>query len=151
MNEREKDAGGGVNYLCMHPKPEDPEGMAPAINNGGALISLVEYMDTGVIDKNQYQDAGCVVCQRAQANAVYTEWRRKSCTEGHQLEYYGIIMSSYFIQQKTEWICVDWDRAYHATSDKNNNDQYSLLYSTEMEKGAAGDEYGHDKELSCAV
>ena len=150
VNGRDKDEGNGMTYLCMHPKPQFPEGMSAGLE-AGALISPVEYKNNGALDKNQFQEAACVVCHRAQAESVYTQWGRKSCTNDHQLEYYGIIMSSYSKHTKTEWICVDWQRAYYTASDKSDNQHYSMLYSAETEAGAMDDDYGQDREISCAV
>ena len=52
---------------------------------------------------------------------MYVQWGRKTCTNDHNTEYYGVIMSSHHGQKKNEFICVDWERAYHKTN--NNGDQ----------------------------
>ena len=39
--------GGGANHLCMHPSPEHPEGNTGSFNEGGALLTGVEYHKTG--------------------------------------------------------------------------------------------------------
>ena len=147
---RATDTGGGANILCMHPTPEYP-GAATSALNGGARLSVLEYMDTGAVDKNQFHDAGCVVCQREEKESVYTQWGRKTCSNGHYLEYYGVIMASRWTGQKNEYICVDWERAAHAASNNEQDAGVGLLYTTEMEAQASLDQYGVNKELSCAV
>merc|ERR1712048_1488549 len=146
-------AGSGANYLCMHPKPEFPPGMSTG-NQDGALIYGVEYENTGAVDKNAQKDAACAVCQRMGASSVYVQWGRQSCTNGHRREYWGLLMADRYTHKKSEYICVDWERAPHKTS-SNSNHNGGLLYTTEMQTNghSSGDEaqYGHDRELSCAV
>merc|ERR1711937_1057471 len=146
--------GSGYNYLCMHPQPQWPSGMN-AGNQDGALLYGVEYENTGAVDKNYQKDAACVVCEHKRSTGVpYVQWGRKSCSNGHKLEYYGLIMADRYTHQKSEYICVDWERAAHKRS-SNSNHNGGLLYTTEMQTAghSSGDEqqYGHDRELSCAV
>ena len=141
---------GGLSMLCMHPTPQYVEGIGSGLNTG-ARLSVVEYMDTGAVDKNQFHDAGCVVCQREETASVYTQWGRKSCTNGHHLEYYGVIMASSYQTLKNEFMCVDWERAAHAASNNEQDASIATLSTTEMEEFASGDQYGKDRELSCAV
>merc|ERR1712134_230117 len=147
--------GSGYNYLCMHPQPQWPSGMNTG-NQDGALLYGVEYENTGAVDKNYQKDAACAVCQQKSSTRVpYVQWGRKSCSNGHKLEYYGLIMANrYNHNSKSEYVCVDWDRAAHARS-SNANHNGGLLYTTEMQTTghSSGDEqqYGHDRELSCAV
>ena len=141
--------GAGANYLCMHPKPEWPEGVSTG-NQNGALLYGTEYENTGAVDKNHDKDAGCAVCTRTNTMAVYVQWGRKTCSNGHRTEYTGLIMASHYTQQKSEFICVDLERAVHKTS-SNANHNGALLYTTEAEQGSADNGYGHDRELSCAV
>merc|ERR1712025_574518 len=57
---------------------------------------------------------------------------RRTCTNGHKLEYFGIIMAQHYSQKKGEFLCVDWERAFH--KENNNGSQNgALLYTTEME------------------
>ena len=148
-----KHPGSGANYLCMHPKPEWPEGMSTGDQNG-ALLYGVEYENTGAVDKNLNKDVGCVVCEHRTASTVYVQWGRKTCSNGHKTEYYGVIMAEHYTHQKSEYICVDWERAAHATSSDSDHNG-GLLYTTEMQTSghSSGDEaqYGNDRELSCAV
>jgi len=141
--------GSGANYLCMHPIPQKPDG-ASAGNHNGALIYGVEYENTGAVDKNNNQDAACVMCEKANTGSVYVQWGRKSCTNGHKTEYWGLIMADHYSHQKSEYICVDWERAVHATSSAGNENG-GLLYSTELEQGSADKAYGHNNEVACAV
>merc|ERR1712048_460761 len=145
--------GSGANYLCMHPQPQFPPGMSND-NQDGALLYGVEYQNTGAVDKNHNKDAGCILCERMKTASVYVQWGRKTCTDGHKLEYYGVIMADRYTHQASEYICVDWERAAHATS-SNADHNGGLLYTTEMPPNghSSGDEkqYGHDRELSCAV
>merc|ERR1711959_635712 len=127
--------GGGANYLCMHPAPQYPKGYSDADNNGNLLYGT-EYQNTGALDKNHDGDAACAVCQHKTSTVVYTQWGRTSCSNGHNLEYTGYLMSTHYGQNKAENICVDKERAVHATS--HGGDQNgSLLYTSEMEGGAA--------------
>lgn len=146
-------SGSGVNYLCMHPSPQWPTGMSNG-NQNGALLYGVEYQNTGAVDKNHDKDAGCAVCQSKGTRVPYVQWGRKTCTNGHSLQYYGLIMANHYTYRKAEYICVDWDRAPHLRS-SNSNHNGGLLYTTEMQtkSHSSGDEaqYGHDRELSCAV
>merc|ERR1712134_15992 len=68
---------------------------------------------------------------------------------------YGLIMANrYNHNSKSEYVCVDWDRAAHARSE-NADHNGGLLYTTEMQTNghSSGDEtqYSHDREVSCAV
>merc|ERR1712025_1225382 len=143
--------GSGANYLCMHPQPQWPTGMSTG-NQDGALLYGVEYQNTGAVDKNHDKDAACAVCQQKSATGriPYVQWGRKTCSGGQKTEYYGVIMASHYGQQKSEFICVDWERAFHKTSN-NGSQNGGLLYTTEMEQGSAMSTYTHDTELSCAV
>jgi hypothetical protein len=109
------------------------------------------YQNTGAADKNNDQDAACVVCERPGAVQTYVQWGRQSCTNGHRTEYKGLVMANHYTYQKSEYICVDYERAAHATS--NAADQNgALLYTTEMERGSSDEaQYPHDREVGCAV
>merc|ERR1712019_264232 len=137
----------------MHPEPEWPEGVSTGSQNG-ALLYGVEYENTGAVDKNHNKDAGCAVCEHKRSTGMpYVQWGRKTCSNGHKTEYHGLVMADHYTHQKSEYICVDWERAAHKTS-SNADQNGSLLYTTEMEaKGGSADEivYGQDRELSCAL
>jgi hypothetical protein len=143
--------GSGYNALCMHPTGERVSG-ASGGNQNGALLYGVEYENTGAVDKNHDKDAACVVCQRGSSVGAnpYVQWGRKSCSNDHKLVYYGLIMATHYSQKKSEFVCVDWERAIHSTS-SNSNHNGGLLYTTELEQGSADNAYQHDVELSCAV
>jgi hypothetical protein len=144
--------GSGYNELCMHPQGQPPTGASSGDHNG-ALLYGVEYENTGSVDKNHDKDAACVVCQQKSATGriPYVQWGRKTCSGGQKTEYYGVIMASHYSQRKSEYICVDWERAFHKTNN-NGNQNGGLLYTTEMEAGSADElVYGRDRELSCAV
>jgi hypothetical protein len=109
------------------------------------------YQNTGAADKNQNQDAACVMCQAAGTTGVYVQWGRQSCTNGHRTEYNGLVMANHHTYQKSEYICVDYERAAHATSDAADLNG-ALLYTTEMERGSSDEaQYPHDREVGCAV
>jgi len=155
--------GSGYNMLCMHPSPQMPSGY-DAANNDGALLYGVEYENTGAIDRHHDYDAACAVCQWGAGGSVYVEWGNaesrdnpstpKTCgNPAHEMIYTGLIMSEKYDHRKGEFICVDLERDYvgeAAQSDDNHNG--GLLYTTEMEQGAA-DEYAypHDREVGCTV
>merc|ERR1712224_876248 len=92
----------------------------------------------------------CTLKGSATGRIPYVQWGRKTCSGGHTTMYYGLIMATHYSQKKSEFVCVDWERAIHSTS-SNSNHNGGLLYTTELEGGSAGDEYSHDTELSCAV
>merc|ERR1712224_809644 len=93
----------------------------------------------------------CTLKGSATGRIPYVQWGRKTCSGGQKTVYYGVIMASHYSQQKSEYICVDWERAIHSTS-SNSNHNGGLLYTTEMEPGSADElVYGKDRELSCAV
>ena len=151
---RQDAKGNGVNYLCVHPEPEYPEGVGAPINVGGALLSPVQYKDNFVIKnviKNNNQEAACTVCEKKNVMSVYTQWGIKTCPSDQQLEYHGIIMSTHLSNTKAEFVCVDEEIAFHAASRSADDFHFGRLYHSEMQNGAAGDQYGNDKEVSCAV
>merc|ERR1712226_1059036 len=138
----------------MHPAPQFPSGYSNG-NQNGALLYGTEYENTGAVDKNYQGDAGCSVCVRKTAASVYVQWGRTTCSNSHTREYYGLIMANHYSHaSKSEYICVDWERAVHIRS-SNANHNGALLYTTEMETSghSSGDEaqYGHNRELSCVV
>ena len=71
-----RDTVSGVNMLCIHPTPQYPDVMTSELNIDTRL-SVVEYRNTGAVDKNQYHVAGYVVCS---AWGIGSVWGRKSCT-----------------------------------------------------------------------
>merc|ERR1711981_1252952 len=119
-------------------------------NQNGALIYGTEYENTGAIDKNHDTDAACAVCMR-KGGEVYVQWGRTSCSNSHTRMYWGVIMADYYGHRKSNFECVDWDRAIHARS-SNANHNGALLYTTEIEGGSSDEsQYPHDRELACAV
>ena len=142
--------GSGANYLCMHPEPQQPSGASSGDHNG-ALVYGVEYENTGAVDKNNNHDAACAVCEHETSSTVYVQWGRKTCTGGHQTVYYGLIMADHYTHQKSQYLCVDWDRAARKGSSSGNQNG-GLLYTAEMEKGSSDEiVYGHNRELTCAL
>jgi hypothetical protein len=83
----------------MHPKPQFPPGMSNGDQNG-ALLYGTEYQNTGAVDKNHDKDAGCSVCQHNTRSTVYTQWGRRTCSNGHKLEYWGLVMANHYTQKK---------------------------------------------------
>ncbi|CAK0799656.1 unnamed protein product [Prorocentrum cordatum] len=156
-------SGSGYNMLCMHPSPQLPSGY-DAANNEGALLYGVEYENTGAIDRHHDHDAACAVCQWQNGATVFVEWGNaesrhnpstpKTCSNpAHEMIYTGLIMSEHYTHRKSEHICVDLDREYVGEADQSDdNFNGGLLYTTEMEQGAA-DEYAypHDREVGCTV
>jgi len=117
----------------------------------------MEYENTGAIDKNHNQDAACAVCEYEEENSkIYTEWGRYgSCsTEGHVKVYEGLVMANSYSRYKGENVCVDIERGVHAGNhyDQNSNHNGGELYTTEVEQGAANEEwYPNNIELGCTV
>merc|ERR1712100_224695 len=103
--------GSGYNFLCLHPQPQKLPGNN-AGNQNGALLYGVEYENTGAVDKNHDKDAACVVCEHQSSSTVYVQWGRKSCTGGHETVYWGLVMADPHTHQKSEYLCVDWERAF---------------------------------------
>ena len=124
--------GGGANYLCMHPDPEIPSGASSADNNGNLLYGT-EYENTGALDKNNDKDAACAMCQRPLARQTYVQWGRQTCSNGHLLEYKGLIMADRHNHHKSEHVCVDFERAAHSASSDHND---CLLYTSPSPRDA---------------
>jgi hypothetical protein len=149
--------GGGANYICMHPEPQYPEGYLNTNENGNMLYGT-EYQETGAVDNQVDQDAACAVCEHPMASNVYVQWGRTDCSTDHQTLYDGIIMATYYTQQRSTNICVDMEFAAHPGS-SGSDEQGALLYSSEMESGGsawtdgASDEsmYPPNRELACAL
>merc|ERR1712226_827335 len=88
--------------------------------------------------------------------AVYTRRGSRSCPSGTSTLYNGFIANDYYTHRGSGYnsLCMhpspQWPSGY---SNGNQND--ALLYTTEMETSghSSGDEaqYGHNRELSCAV
>ena len=95
--------GGGANYICMHPTPTFPSGYSNGSQQGNLLYG-VEYENQGSSagNRNSNQDAACVVCQHNSLTQFYIQWGRKTCTNGHSTEYSGLIMSTFYTQQKSD-------------------------------------------------
>merc|ERR1712110_928637 len=130
--------------------PQYPPGYSSGNQNGNLLYGT-EYENTGALDKNANKDAACAVCQTAVQAKVYVQWGRRTCSNGHKTEYAGLIMATTHTQKKSQHICVDLDRAYHARSSNTNNNG-ALLYTTEMEAGSSDEtQYPTNREISCAV
>merc|ERR1711998_98547 len=144
--------GGGANYICMHENPQQPKEYSTG-NQQGNLLYGTEYENTGArsLDKNANKDAACSVCRVSSSTTVHTQWGRTSCSNGHVTEYSGLVMGSYYTNQKAYSICVDLERAYHAqSSDSNSNG--AQLYISEMEGGASDEgRYPSNREVACAV
>jgi len=144
--------GGGYQYLCMHPQPQWPPGYSNGNQNGNLLYGT-EYQNQGtsVGNKNHDRDAACAVCQQMSSTAVYVQWGRQSCAHGHTTEYAGLIMASHYSQRKSQHVCVDFAREWHA-GNHNGDHNGALLYATEMEGGSSDEAlYPHNREIGCAV
>merc|ERR1719498_2181664 len=63
-------------------------------------------------------------------------------------------MSSYYTQQKSLHLCVDWERAVHPGSERDDQAGF-MMYPNEMESSSNGPadetQYKHDREVACAV
>ena len=62
---------------------------------------------------------------------TYVQWGRQECTNGHELEYNGLVMGTHYSQRKSEHVCVDYERMGHARSDAGDQNG-GLLYTTEV-------------------
>ena len=105
------------------------------------------------LDANEDKDMGCVQCQRANTVQTYVQWGRTSCSNGHQLEYSGLVMSAWSMgtSKKSEYLCVDPARTPHAQS-SDANDHGALLFTTEMRSGSADESVTPEYyEVACAV
>ena len=144
--------GGGANMLCMHPDPQHARGLSAKQDFTNRLFGEV-YAASGIkaLDKNPGREAACAVCEYEDTSAVYVQWGRVSCSNGHPTQYSGMIMTSRIENYKTELICVDHQRAVHATSD-SKLERGGKLYLTEMLDGAMDEtKYPTFRELACAV
>jgi len=109
------------------------------------------YQNTGAADKNENQDAACVMCERPDAVQTYVQWGRQTCTNGHRTEYNGLVMADHYTYKKSEYICVDYERAARARSSAGDQNG-ALLYTTEMEQGSSDTtQYPNNREVGCAV
>lgn len=145
--------GGGANFLCMHPEAQYPHGYSDAPGDV-ALLYGVEYVDNGILDKSNHEDAACVVCKHNTAKSVYVQWGRSGCSHGHITQYSGLIMASRSAYHKSENICVDLELAAHSTSIAYKADTSGRLYTTEFASDREGVEYQmyiKNRELACAV
>ena len=142
--------GGGANFLCMHPLPEHPNQIE---NKNLNRLSGVEYGDNEMkaMDKNVFGDAACVVCEYVDTPAIYVQWGRVRCSNGHTTQYSGLVMSTKNSVYKSEHICVDLERAVHPASSEKIATA-SKLFIAEMYKGAMdASKYPHQREVACAV
>jgi len=140
--------GGGANALCLHSTFEEPEGSSTS-NHEGDLLYVMEYENTGAIDKNHDKDPACVVCELDRFESVYVEWGRStSCSEGRQTLYSGFIMAGYYSHSyRSEFLCVDAERAPSKFSSNGNHN--ANLYTTEIEEDDG--KYKTNVEVGCSV
>lgn len=148
--------GSSAKMLCMHREPEFPESLDAAsrgTDNQGAYLFGVEYKGSNhPLDKNLGGDGACALCEAPVARHVYVQWGRSSCTNGHELEYSGLLMSSGAAEEKGEHVCVDLERAVHSTSSSVRDPMSGSLYLLEMQPGAADEcAYPAYREIACAV
>ena len=143
--------GGGANFLCMHPQPQHPAGYNDASHNGNSnWLWASQYVDPD--GKRNVGDAACAVCQDNAATAVYVQWGRTNCSNGHTTQYSGLVMSSIHNGYKVENVCVDVQLALIHTTKPNTTKPESTLYRSFMEDGASDErQYPHGGELACAV
>lgn len=138
--------GSAANYVCMHPDGERAPGGSSG-NDGGNLLYGVEYEGQGRRDA----DAACVVCQKPLARQVYVQWGRQSCSNDHETEYAGHVQAESNEHQKSEYVCVDYQRDGHSRS-SSTNDNGGTLYPTQMREGSADErQYPHNSFVGCAV
>ena len=109
----------------------------------------MEYKNSVSVDKNENKDAGCAVYEHESASSVYVQWGRRTCTNGHETVYYGLIMDQKYTNYKSTFMCIDWTREPHPTS-KDVNNGGGHLYTVEFFPGKVG-EYTKGHELSCAI
>ena len=141
--------GGGANLLCMHPDPQHARRLSSKQDVTNRLFGE-EYAASGIkaLDKNPGGDAACAVCEYEDTSAVYLQWGRVSCSNGHTTQYSGMIMTSLTRNYKTGLICVDHQRAVRDSKSRIRGQ----LYLTEMWNGAMDEtKYPKHRELACAV
>ena len=146
--------GGGANFLCMHPSPVHTVSF-PNDNDHDSLNKLTgtEYAENKMpsMDKNVYGDAACVVCEYVDTPALYVQWGRVSCSNGHTTQYTGLVMSTKYSLFKSEHVCVDVERGVHETSSEAIGAS-SRLFVAEMRVGAMDElKYPDRREVACAV
>ena len=138
--------------LCMHPYPQHARRLSSKQDVTNRLFGE-EYAASGIkaLDKNTGREAACAVCEYEDTSAVYVQWGRVNCSNGHTTQYSGMIMTSRTANYKTEFICVDHQRAVYATNDSKSL-RGGKLYLTEMLSGAMDEiKYPKFRELACAV
>ena len=130
--------GGGANAICMHPKLEAAANAS--VSASADLLDGMVYRENAAwpsaMVKNVGSDAACAVCQASEASRhVYTQWGRQRCSSGHSQLYAGLIMSSGKSEEKSESLCVDFERA---TVRSRSSVAGASLYTTEMQTGVQG-------------
>merc|ERR1719424_2339706 len=120
----------------------------------------MQYQDSGVLASGTHHgvEAACAVCELGHWESVYTQWGRSStCSNEHQTLYTGFVMSSYLYYYKSDFTCVDSERAASLYSNSGDNNGGGL-YSTEMVVptgssmwGKADAPYRSNAEVGCVV
>jgi hypothetical protein len=152
MSEDSHHRGGGANTICMHPAMQYPSGWSSG-NQNGALLYTMEYQDTDAIDHNEMHEAACAVCELDHWESVYTQWGRSTtCTNGHITLYTGFVMAHHYTHQRSEFICVDSERAAIPGS-SSGNENGGNLYTTEFQCPSEChlEKYPSEVEVGCAV
>ncbi|XP_019639248.1 PREDICTED: uncharacterized protein LOC109481186 [Branchiostoma belcheri] len=146
-------SGGGANYVCL---PKDPEwGVFTDGNQRTAYMQGAEYeLNNGI---NPFpgaslhdHDVPCAVCHVASRGSKLMIPARLSCPSGWTREYRGYLMTSYYNQYRTEFVCMDGEPEARPGGHINHNG--ALFYPVEANCGSLPcPNYVQGRELTCVV
>jgi hypothetical protein len=94
--------GGAANTLCLPSDPELSNRTAP----GGSYIYGTEYEQNFFTSGASNEDVPCAVCRASNTFTSIMIPGRKSCYNGWQMEYNGILASDSYADKASSFICV---------------------------------------------
>ena len=100
--------GGGVNYLCLPPEPEFPDGATGGYQSQSYVYGTeYERHNSPILDQSLHNnDVPCAVCDVTGRTRNLLIPAKTSCPAGWTKEYQGLLMSQHHTQKGSEYICV---------------------------------------------
>ena len=152
-----KTNGSGSNYLCLHQTPEYDRIVSGFHKR--ARVAGVEYeiYNFPPFAPQHNYDAPCAVCRVTLRGTMIMIPARMTCPIGWTREYYGYLMSAYWNDKRTEFICFDGN--LKVVEGTHKDESGSELYPVEVrcrdpdpkKGGLPCEKFPNGYELSCVV
>ncbi|CAC5371301.1 unnamed protein product [Mytilus coruscus] len=139
--------GGPANILCLPNNPELSNRTAP----GNSILVGTEYENGNFFASGaQDEDAPCALCRSKNISSSVMIPGRKTCYDGWQMEYHGILASGAYNFRPSSFICID-NYPEFIQGGQDDKDGF-VLYATSTKCGSLTcPPYGDKLAVNCVV